>query len=176
MIFHNGTANQTMALTSDLLSDNLDPASQTVTTITVPSFSFEHEVKTSEHIGHYLSGKSTAAISLKHWCQGQPWQAFKTEQSAFDMLVRWIASPIYATNSLSLSCAGTQYIAPNFAKSTRKAPHLATQQAGTQQAVTEEPTTALQFDLKSGPAPEAEKAELAEHRTRFESPNETVAN
>lgn len=66
---------------------------------------FEHEVKTSEHILHYIGGQSTSAITLSQWCSPKQWRAFKTEQSAVDMIVRWIASPLYAINSLALSCS-----------------------------------------------------------------------
>lgn len=66
---------------------------------------FEHEVKTSEHIFHYISGQPTSAITLSQWCGNRQWRTLKTEQSALDMIVRWIASPLYAINSLSLSCS-----------------------------------------------------------------------
>jgi len=117
MIFHNGSpltpqpTNDTILTALTIPTSQPPTAFQAQTTLHRPVsateeiiFVYQHEVKTSENIIHYMSGQSTTAISLSDWCSPQQWQAVKTEQSAFDMIVRWIASPLYAINSLSLSC------------------------------------------------------------------------
>lgn len=109
MIFHNGPtpiALQATATDSGKLSAGYDTPVTIEQNATRPKTdeAFEHNVKTSENLLHYISGQSTTAISLNQWCSPHQWRAFKTEQSAVDMIVRWIASPLYAMNSLALSC------------------------------------------------------------------------